>query len=684
MADWQAFATAFLNDTAGYINKRTEKASDFADEQRAMKEKSIQRLSRRKQMMDAAQSITNRLKEQGASEELIRSALSAGPTGLTDLDRKFQAAVTQFGPDFASSNPELVSELFSTSATPEALGMTGDNKTTLDDFMRETYGLAAPTTGSYEAQDVGFFGRLMGRGAMDRARAQLDREMGGEGYSVYDLNQAAQASEYQSLVPGANVQYGTANMFTAESMVDESVEYSRRLKLLESTDQYATLAAEAQQLTAAIAKDAPVVDAESAKPETVRQHAENQARLDMIRQQMRGMRVEAIGDVVEQRRGAFWDNSYLDVMGNTIDSMIGDPTYTTSLRQADQERVSSTEQGAPVGRDSSAMPPEMEQGVSPPSEIRTEVLPEQNVISDPNVLGGTPVAKTLDEAGNPALRLMAPMQGPDGEQYPVGFIIPSDASARLLERLEKEPSEITAEDVVTVEEDLGVVPVTREEYDSMSKAEKRELGLRYSGLGGAIEGSTTEFLAPSFAPSAEFKANADPEAFYEVYMPQFASGSRTYLVKGSDLQFIPDSALASERSTVMINGLAMEDSDLRTISGKRIRRKFGTSEAAEPVSTEPTDSAVETSGRPAQRPEGSAENFYEQLDNTVEADPMSDALLRASATDMVGYLKEKGIAKDADAATMIAALAEWADKNNKMLPADKSVLLYAMRFGLNL
>ena len=515
------------------------------------------------------------------------------------------------------------------------------------------------------------------------------------GYSVYDLNQAAQASEYQSLVPGANVQYGTANMFTAESMGDESVEYSRRLKLLEGTDQYVTLSAEAEQLVAAIARDKATASSASAQPELVKQHEADKERLEAVRQQMRGMRVEAIGDLVEQRREVFWDNSYLDVMGKTIDQAIGDSTYTASLRQADQERAA---RGRPTDAVADDAMPLIDDSTPAEPEIRTSVLPDNTApVSNPEVLGGALVKRTLDESGSPALELVQPIANEAGEVVPAGTIIPADQAAPYLETLDQAEAataraqeltpvaqEQTVETLASGREDLGVVPITRDEYDALSKSEKKDLELRYSPIGGAITKSTTEFLAPSFAPSFEFKVNADPEAFYEVYMPQFASGSRTYLVKGSDLQFIPDSALASERSTVMINGLAMEDSDLRTISGKRIRRKFGTSEAAEPVSTEPTDSAVETSGRPAQRPEGSAENFYAQLDNTVEADPMTAALLKSSAPDMVGHLREKGLTKEADASAMLSALAEWADKNNKMLPADKSSLLYAMRFGLNL
>jgi hypothetical protein len=215
----------------------------------------------------------------------------------------------------------------------------------------------------------------------------------------------------------------------------------------------------------------------------------------------------------------------------------------------------------------------------------------------------------------------------------------------------------------------------------MSRSEKRALGLNESVLGGTRELSG-EFLAPTFNSSFEIKTTADPDTFYEVYLPHFASGNRTYRVKGSDLKYIPDARLAAEQSTVIINGVAEEGSDLRTISGKRLQRKYG--EYQEPVSSDPTAQAVETSGRPTERPEGAADDFYEQLDATTEVDAMTDSLLRSSGKDMLGYLREKGLTKDADAASMLSALGEWAGQNNKVLPFNKENLLFAMRFGLKL
>jgi len=77
MADWQAFATAFLTDTAGYIKERKDKAADYEDKLREEKERNRERVQRKQLMMNSAQSITINLKELGATEELIRSAMAS-------------------------------------------------------------------------------------------------------------------------------------------------------------------------------------------------------------------------------------------------------------------------------------------------------------------------------------------------------------------------------------------------------------------------------------------------------------------------------------------------------------------------------------------------------------------------------------------------------------------------------
>ncbi|MCP4493070.1 MAG: hypothetical protein GY820_38095, partial [Gammaproteobacteria bacterium] len=514
MADWQAFATAFLTDTAGYINERKDKAAEYEDKLREDAERNRASVQRKQMMMGSAKSIAEGLLQLGATEELIRSAAASGPTGLTDLNRAFQEASTRFGPDFVKENPEIVNEIARTSATPEELGLAGESKTTLDEFMRSTYGLAAPTPDSYKAEETNLFGRLMGYGAKDQARQRLDSEIAYDGYSYLDLQEAARSAEYTSLVPGASVQYGAPKVFSSEAMVDESQEYQRIIRSLEATDEYSTLSARATIAKGKIDKIKGY--GVRASPEDLAELAALEEELQSASTQMQTLRANAMRDLVTQRSGAFFGDTYLDVMGDTIDRTVGSPAFSASLRETTRE------QEEDVSRP-------MDDSMAPPADEATGVTtPEQKTYSDPTVLGGSPVAIILDAAGNETIRLTQPLQHSDGTVYPVGTTLPSEDAAPLIEALRAPersaalvaeatplPTEVTQETVEAARENLGVAPITREQYDAMSRSEKRELGLRSSVLGSSRELSG-EFLAPTFDSSFEIKATADPDTFYEV------------------------------------------------------------------------------------------------------------------------------------------------------------------------
>ena len=60
----------------------------------------------------------------------------------------------------------------------------------------------------------------------------------------------------------------------------------------------------------------------------------------------------------------------------------------------------------------------------------------------------------------------------------------------------------------------------------------------------------------------------------------------------------------------------------------------------------------------------------------LEADDMSVALLEKSGTDMLDYLKGKGVSSTEE---MAIALNEWGQENGMMMPLDKGVLIFALK-----
>ena len=676
MADWSAFATAFLNDTAGYINERKDKAAEYEDEQREMLEASRLKLDKKRQISDTAYGIANRLKSQGLSEEVIRAAAASGPTGLVDLNRKWDEAVTQFGPNFAQENPELVTEVVSTSMTADQLGMTGDNKSTLDEFLKRTYGLSAPSTGSYEAQDTGFLGKLMGYGAKDRVRAKLDAEDAGGGYSVYDLNQAARAAEYESLAPGAAVSYGAPKMFTAEDLAAETRALDGQMDIARGTNEYKALDV---KLTAADKRIAELQGygeslGETEKAELV---ALTEKRQGLVQEQ-NAIVESVLSDFVDNRKDLFFGNSYMDQVGNMYDTLVGSRGASQAFYPTEEDQK--LEGAGAVETDPLSATSEVEQptatSVETP-EVTTNELPSGEVRTDPAILNGTSFTLDLDADGNEVMVLRQGMVAADGTVVPIGTVIPADQTATLLnppEPAAPAPSAYNAEEIAAFRERNGnMIPMSEEEFDALSRSEKEALGLPISPLG---KGVKLRFVAPTYRDSMQRRAEPDPEAFYEVVLPQFAGRSQVFKVRGQNLKYIPEVRLAADMETAIIGDTIEGDTDLRTMSAARLKRKYGTEEDSAGIMS-PTEDAptVET---PAEPTEAAPE------EDVRKSDAMTDSVLKKHGQDIVAYFKKEGITADSDPEEKLYALADWATETGVMLPFDKESLMYGIDFGLNL
>ena len=672
MADWSAFATAFLNDTAGYINERKDKAAEYEDEQREMLEASRLKLDKKRQISDTAYGIANRLKSQGLSEEVIRAAAASGPTGLVDLNRKWDEAVTQFGPNFAQENPELVTEVVSTSMTADQLGMTGDNKSTLDEFLKRTYGLSAPSTGSYEAQDTGFLGKLMGYGAKDRVRAKLDAEDAGGGYSVYDLNQAARAAEYESLAPGAAVSYGAPKMFTAEDLAAETRALDGQMDIARGTNEYKALDV---KLTAADKRIAELQGygeslGETEKAELV---ALTEKRQGLVQEQ-NAIVENVLSDFVDNRKDLFFGNSYMDQVGNMYDTLVGSRGASKAFYPTEEDQK--LEGAGAVETDPLSATSEVEQptatSVETP-EVTTNELPSGEVRTDPAILNGTSFTLDLDADGNEVMVLRQGMVAADGTVVPIGTVIPADQTATLLnppEPAAPAPSAYNAEEIAAFRERNGnMIPMSEEEFDALSRSEKEALGLPISPLG---KGVKLRFVAPTYRDSMQRRAEPDPEAFYEVVLPQFAGRSQVFKVRGQNLKYIPEVRLAADMETAIIGDTIEGDTDLRTMSAARLKRKYGTEEDSAGIMSPTEDTpAVETPAEPTE-------------EDVRKPDAMTDSVLKKHGQDIVAYFKKEGITADSDPEEKLYALADWATETGVMLPFDKESLMYGIDFGLNL
>ena len=201
--NWKAFQTAFMDDTARRIDERLKEAKDYRERQRELADKSKLQIQKRKALANLAVGKASQLSRLGVTDEQIAAAVASGPDALfTFADEVIEYANKQNIKKFTPTQIDALIE------TPELMKEDLGEDFTLDSFIRQSYGLAKPTPSSEAGTNVPLGLQLLGFGAKDRARAELDRDPYFEGYSIMDLNTLASQEAYESLVPGAYATFG--------------------------------------------------------------------------------------------------------------------------------------------------------------------------------------------------------------------------------------------------------------------------------------------------------------------------------------------------------------------------------------------------------------------------------------------------------------------------------------------
>lgn len=203
--DWQAFATGFLQQTAKNQTEAREDARNYEERQRELAERNAQTISKRRAVANQVVGLTNMLRDNGASQEVIQAAVSAGPQSVVELANKVNSARETLGRKLASDDIEALVNM------PENFSVI-DMDT--EDFIRKTYGLGYEGKGvSDETVERTFMDRLTGRKLRDAARARLDSELMVDDLTAYDINQMAQQQDYESLVPGTFITFNEMKIF---------------------------------------------------------------------------------------------------------------------------------------------------------------------------------------------------------------------------------------------------------------------------------------------------------------------------------------------------------------------------------------------------------------------------------------------------------------------------------------
>ena len=292
MADWQAFATAFLGDSAAYINERKDKAEDYADKLAEQAERNKGKLLQLRQVADAQNSFVGQARDMYASDAQIEAALDAGPEGLKTLVGTLDTLRSSYGSSF---NADLVKEA---AALPEAFSPTGN----IDVYSR--YGLGSQTMGDIEAPKGGWFARAMGTDAKARVRAEADAEaFGGTGMSVYDMAELDSVTGYTSRNSGSYLRYTQPKIFNPANTAEEQTNIMTRAKLVMAMDGYTAF-------DTAIAN----ADNEFKKPEQVAAEVAN------LKAQQKQFLTDNLYGYIDTQTALFGE-SYLEAVGPSLQSL---------------------------------------------------------------------------------------------------------------------------------------------------------------------------------------------------------------------------------------------------------------------------------------------------------------------------------------------------------------------------
>ena len=239
--DWGAFATGFLQQKVKNIREAKEDAREYEERQRELAERNKLTISKRNAVANEVISISNMLRDNGASQAVIQAAISAGPKAIADLANKVNNARDIYGRKLNSDDIETLVNM------PENFSVI-DMDT--EDFIKKTYGLGYEGAGTTESKpERTLMDRLSGRKLRDEARYRLDSEVVQDGLTAYDINQMAAQTDYESLVPGTFITFNEVKYFNpATDMASFSRTFTSLVDDVEDSAEYSTIKSRIEQI----------------------------------------------------------------------------------------------------------------------------------------------------------------------------------------------------------------------------------------------------------------------------------------------------------------------------------------------------------------------------------------------------------------------------------------------------
>ena len=337
--DWQAFATAFLSDSAKYISENKDRAAEYRDKITEQAEKNKGIFTKRKL---AASSILQQVKlAEGlnATPGMIRSALSSGPDGIVQLTQnlaKMKKELEADGGNWTAESALLrveLPEFFVSGAGAKA--PSGGYKSLVDD----KYGVNVGEIGSTKAPEVSGFKKALGFNAKEFVRSSLDEDSAfGTGMSTYDLSQIDATAPYTfDENQQGFITYKAVNEFGASAIAQESKAISRVADLIQDDARFK----EANRKIKEIRNQNNPERNTSAYTSLLSGSDKLKFDQDLIQKQediKREISSRLLNTVVAPGMAKYGKETYLSnaTLAETINSVSGDPNFVNRLRGVDQ------------------------------------------------------------------------------------------------------------------------------------------------------------------------------------------------------------------------------------------------------------------------------------------------------------------------------------------------------------
>ena len=323
--DGQAFFQSYLEGKTKQRTEYKERATTERDRLEKSRPQLIALAKKKDELKGAARTTVSRLESYGATSDMIKAAIAEGPTGLSDLETALSKVVANKGLEFTKANVDAIA------------GITLDAKLTnvsVDALIDQTYGGAVDyKLGDYEgAQDLSWWQKLSGEGAMASMRKELDKTAVYDGKSLFDLDDYANSAAYNQVGGESFLTYNQPKFFGVGNVGNARIEIQT---VLGDNNALNTNLAQAKKLRDDIeraesllnATEAPTNEAEVRKTIT-----DNKLLLEANLVQRKDILDREVKPFLDTQVAGYYEDTYMDLMGTSIDGYVGLPGYHNSFR----------------------------------------------------------------------------------------------------------------------------------------------------------------------------------------------------------------------------------------------------------------------------------------------------------------------------------------------------------------